>query len=68
MFVLPCDMRSNREKIFQNKGSQSEVLIRRDGERVIMEPIDHWPSQFQACLGAWPKTIERLPTVKIDQL
>jgi antitoxin VapB len=66
-------VRSVRAKIFQNGGSQavrlpkdcrfpedqSEVLVRREGRRVILEPVDDWPPEFRACLGAWPEEIER---------
>ena len=58
-------------KLFSNGGSQAvrlpkecrfegqEVLARRDGRRVILEPVDEWPEEFLACLGAWDKPIER---------
>jgi antitoxin VapB len=65
-------MRSARAKLFQNGGSQAvrlpktcrfpaqhEVLVRRDGRRVILEPADEWPDEFRACLGAWPDEIPR---------
>jgi antitoxin VapB len=64
-------MSASRAKIFQNGGSQAirlpkefrfpegEVLIRREGRRVILEPPDEWPSSFRACLGAWPHEIDR---------
>lgn len=61
-----------RAKLFQNGGSQavrlpkdcrfdtgSEVVIRRDGHRVILEPADEWTAKFRACLGAWPDKIAR---------
>ncbi|XXY53228.1 AbrB/MazE/SpoVT family DNA-binding domain-containing protein [Sorangium sp. So ce269] len=60
-----------RAKIFQNGGSQAvrlpkeyrfpegEVLIRREGRRVILEPLDEWPANFRACLGAWSDEIDR---------
>ncbi len=60
-----------RAKIFQNGGSQAvrlpkefrfpegEVLVRREGRRIILEPLDEWPSSFLTCLGAWPEEIER---------
>lgn len=59
-------------KLFQNGGSQAvrlpkeyrfedqeEVLIRRDGDRVILEPVDQWSAEFLACLGSWDEEIER---------
>ena len=62
-----------RAKLFQNGGSQavrlpkdyrfpegeSEVVVRREGRRVILEPPDEWPASFRACLGAWSEAIER---------
>jgi antitoxin VapB len=61
-----------RAKLFQNGGSQAvrlpkecrfagqrEVLVRREGRRVILEEVDEWPEKFRACLGAWPEEIRR---------
>src|SRR3989304_2441575 len=60
-------MRSARAKLFRNGGSQAvrlpkacrfpaqqEVLVRREGRRVILEPAAEWPEEFRACLGAGP--------------
>jgi antitoxin VapB len=65
-------MRSARAKLFQNGGSQAvrlpkacrfpaqkEVLVRREGRRVILEPADEWSAEFRACLGAWREEIPR---------
>ena len=65
-------MKSVRAKLFQNGGSQAvrlpkacrfpvqrEVLVRREGRRVILEPADEWPHAFRACLGAWSEEIRR---------
>ena len=65
-------MKSARAKLFQNGGSQAvrlpkacrfpeqqEVLVRREGNRVILEAADEWPDEFRACLGAWPEDIPR---------
>jgi antitoxin VapB len=65
-------MRGARAKLFQNGGSQAvrlpkacrfpaaqEVLVRREGRRVILEPADEWPDEFRACLGAWRQEIPR---------
>jgi antitoxin VapB len=65
-------MSVSRAKLFQNGGSQAvrlpkacrfpsegEVLVRREGRRVILEPADEWPSEFRACLGAWKDEIPR---------
>ncbi len=66
-------MQSARAKLFKNGGSQAvrlpkdcrfpegqqEVLVRREGLRVILEPSDAWPEAFRACLGAWAEPIER---------
>ena len=62
-----------RGKLFQNGGSQAvrlprefrfpgrstEVLVRREGRRVILEPLDEWPVEFVETLGAWAEPIER---------
>ena len=65
-------MKSARAKLFQNGGSQAvrlpkecrftaqrEVLVRREGRRVILEPADEWSDKFLACLGAWSGEIPR---------
>ena len=62
-----------RAKLFQNGGSQAvrlpkeyrfpanenEVLVRREGRRVILEPVDAWPADFVSTLGAWKGKIPR---------
>jgi antitoxin VapB len=64
---------SARAKLFQNGGSQAvrlpktcrfpddqdEVVVRREGRRVILEPVDEWPAAFLRCLGAWSEDLER---------
>lgn len=64
-----------RAKIFTNGGSQAvrlpktvrfpddqtEVVVRREGRRVILEPPDEWSEEFLATLGAWKDEIERPP-------
>lgn len=71
-----------RAKLFQNGGSQAvrlpkscrfsdelqEVLVRRVGRRVILEPADEWPKEFVKCLGAWPDEIERPQSESITKL
>ncbi|MEO6597894.1 MAG: AbrB/MazE/SpoVT family DNA-binding domain-containing protein [Planctomycetota bacterium] len=66
-----------RAKLFKNGGSQAvrlpkeyrfegeEVLIHRDGRRVVLEPADEWPPGFLATLGAWDETIERAPQERL---
>ncbi|MSP26231.1 MAG: AbrB/MazE/SpoVT family DNA-binding domain-containing protein [Myxococcales bacterium] len=63
----------HRAKVFKNGGSQAirlpkdcrfpenqhEVLVRKEGRRVILEPLDAWPKAFLACIGAWPGEIPR---------
>jgi antitoxin VapB len=66
-------MKATRAKLFQNGGSQAvrlpkecrfvaqgEVLVRREGRRVILEAVDEWSDKFRACLGAWRGKIPRL--------
>lgn len=64
---------AQKAKIFTNGGSQAirlpkscrfpddqrEVLVRRVGRRVILEPSDEWSTEFVGSLGAWPEEIER---------
>jgi antitoxin VapB len=62
---------SERAKIFRNGGSQAvrlpkrfrfrggEVIVRKIGRQVILEPADEWPVEFLACLGAWKNDIPR---------
>lgn len=74
-------MRGVRAKLFRNGGSQAvrlpkecrfpvqrEVLVRREGVRVILEPVDEWPDEFRACLGAWSGDIPRPEQRKIRDL
>jgi len=62
-----------RAKLFQNGGSQAvrlprscrfpdadkEVVVRKEGSRIILEPVDSWSAAFKACLGRWSSPIER---------
>lgn len=73
---------SSRAKLFQNGGSQAvrlpkdcrfpddqaEVLVRRRGRLVILEPLDEWPAEFRACLGAFEEKIERPKQEDISKL
>lgn len=71
-------MKAIRAKLFQNGGSQAvrlpkayrfasqrEVLVRRDGRRVILEPADEWSAGFRSCLGS---VMEDLPRPKQEKL
>ena len=39
--------------------------MRRVGKQVILEPVDEWPADFLACLGAWQDDIPRPASRKI---
>ena len=69
---MSAKKKSKVAKLFQNGGSQAvrlpkeyrfedqeEVLVRREGKRVILEPVDRWSKEFLACLGSWDEDIER---------
>ncbi|MGQ0652672.1 MAG: antitoxin [Betaproteobacteria bacterium] len=70
-----------RAKLFRNGGSQAvrlprscrfaddqdEVLARRVGRRVILEPADEWSEAFLACLGAWSEDMPRPSGRRIGQ-
>lgn len=61
-----------RAKLFRNGASQavrlpkafrfegaSEVLVHREGRKVVLEPIDAWSPRFLRALGAWTEEIPR---------
>jgi antitoxin VapB len=71
-------MKPIRAKLFQNGGSQAvrlpkayrfasqrEVLVRREGRRVILEPADEWSAEFRGCLGS---VAEEIPRPKQERL
>ena len=74
-------MDATRAKLFQNGGSQAvrlpkkcrfsargEVLVRREGRRVILETADEWSDEFRACLGAWHGKIPRPKQERVRDL
>jgi antitoxin VapB len=72
----------DRAKIFNNGGSQAvrlpkscrfpegqrEVVARRVGKKVVLEPADEWTPEFLALLGSWPDEIERPPQRTISEM
>ena len=64
---------AERAKLFVNSGSQAvrlprtcrfpegarEVLVRRVGKMVVLEPADEWTPEFTSTLGGWAEGIER---------
>jgi antitoxin VapB len=75
-------MKATRAKLFQNGGSQavrlprecrfpegeSEVVVRRVGRRVILEPLDEWPKEFLESLGSLTGEIPRPRRMAISKL
>jgi antitoxin VapB len=74
-------MKPLRAKLFQNGGSQAvrlpkecrfvaqrEVLVRREGRRVILEPADEWSTEFRSCLASWSGDTPRPRQQKIGDL
>jgi antitoxin VapB len=73
---------AKRAKLFQNGGSQAvrlprecrfpegatEVLVRRVGRSVILEPPDEWPAEFLQCLGSLGEKLERPKSLPITKL
>jgi antitoxin VapB len=69
---------AQRAKLFQNGGSQAvrlppscrfpedatEVVVRREGNCIILEPVDEWPEDFRDLIGAWTEDIPRPPPAK----
>ena len=70
---------SGRGKIFSNGGSQAvrlpkscrfpddqrEVVVRKVGRKVILEPADEWPPEFINALGSLEEPLERPPSRSI---
>ena len=48
--------------------SEREVIARRVGRRVILEPVDEWPDEFLKCLGTLSNAIPRPKQVAITNL
>jgi antitoxin VapB len=74
-------MKAIRAKLFQNGGSQAvrlpkahrfaaqrEVLVRREGRRVILEPVDEWSPEFRRCLGSVAEDIPRPKQGKLSKV
>ena len=74
-------MKPTRAKLFQNGGSQAvrlpkecrflaqrEVVVRREGRRVILEPADEWSPEFRSCLGSVAGSIPRPRQAKLTRL
>lgn len=51
---------------------QREVIVRREGERVVLEPVrpdsDEWPAEFLATFGSVDEEIPRFPQTPITEL
>lgn len=75
-------MTTTRAKLFRNGGSQAvrlpkecrfpddltEVMVRRDGRRIILEAPDEWPDSFIKLLGSIDEEIPRPPQKPITKL
>lgn len=75
-------MKAARAKLFQNGGSQAvrlprecrfpddagEVVVKRVGRRVVLEPIDELPETFLECLGTLSGDLPRPKRVPISKL
>lgn len=74
-------MKPIRAKLFQNGGSQAvrlpkayrfssqrEVLVHREGRRVILEPADEWSQDFRACLGSVTSDVPRPKQERINRV
>jgi antitoxin VapB len=75
-------VKASRAKLFQNGGSQAvrlprdcrfpegetEVLVRKVGRRVVLEPLDEWPAGFLDCLGSLSADVERPSSPPITKL
>ncbi len=81
MAYILSGMKPIRAKLFQNGGSQAvrlpkayrfasqrEVLVRREGRRVILEPADEWSAEFRACLGSVTEEIPRPKQERVSRI
>ncbi len=73
---------SERARIFMNGGSQAvrlpkgcrfpvnqrELVARREGKRVVLEPADEWSKAFLGCLGGWDNDLPRPQQEPIGKL
>lgn len=73
---------STRAKLFKNGGSQAvrlpkdcrfpagqkEVLVRREGRRIVLEPADAWSPEFVSALGAWHGDLPRPKSISLRKL
>ena len=79
--VYTIPMKPIRAKLFQNGGSQAvrlpkayrfssqrEVLVHREGRRVILEPADEWSQEFRACLGSVAEDVSRPKQERITSI
>ncbi len=79
--IYTQDMKPIRAKLFQNGGSQAvrlpkayrfasqrEVVVRREGRRVVLEPADEWSAEFRACLGSVKEELSRPKQQKITRV
>jgi antitoxin VapB len=82
MDVYTFEMKATRAKLFRNGGSQavrlprecrfpegaSEVMARRVGRRVVLEPVDALPDRFLEALGSLSGALPRPRRVPITKL
>ncbi|HMA92704.1 MAG TPA: hypothetical protein VKP30_08460 [Polyangiaceae bacterium] len=80
--VYRSRMKAIRAKLFQNGGSQAvrlpaecrfprgqrEVLVRRIGHRIVLEPLNEWPEEFLKCLGTLSGELPRPKQASIAKL
>ncbi|MCA9446053.1 MAG: AbrB/MazE/SpoVT family DNA-binding domain-containing protein [Candidatus Omnitrophica bacterium] len=71
-----------KAKIFKNGGSQAirlpkdcrfpegqtEVSVRKEGSRIILEPADEWSEEFKKTFGSWKEDIPRIKQTPITEL
>lgn len=72
-------MTSSRAKVFWTGRSQAvrlpkefrfpgeTVLIRREGNAVILEPVDAWPEGYAESFAGVPADVERGPQGRIEE-
>jgi antitoxin VapB len=81
LYIL-TDVKAVRAKLFRNGGSQAvrlprecrfpegevEVTVRREGRRVILEPVDEWSDAFLSTLGSVSGELPRPQQMPLSKL
>lgn len=80
--VYTVNMSTMRAKLFKNGASQAvrlprefrfpdgqtEVMVRREGRTIVLEPVDEWTQEFLDMLGTLDEELPRMPQQPITKM